>query len=153
MSSLNSEGNQYLIDTNDIKRSIQKYPNSVYFGGSIGFLKDPDFLVLDIIETVRSQIAIGLQKDSEFKGIFDYHVTKQIQSGLITYFIHKFVKDGRLEEIDELNVDPTEATDSLSYGNLLLPFLILGFGVVLCFIVCFIEYLRKSFSPSKVYHK
>ena len=104
-------------------------PKSVYYGGSIGFLADPDFLVLDITETITSQLAIGLQKDSEFKKLFDYQITKQIQSGLISFLINKWVKAGRLDEIGRISKDPTEAAKSLSYANLLLPFIILSVGI------------------------
>lgn len=114
-------------------------PNSVYFGGAIGFYADKDFLVLDIAETILSQVALGLQKDSEFKNIFDYQITKQIQSGLVAYLINKWVKNGQLDEIGQINKDPSEATNSLSYANLLLPFIILFVGMTFGLSISFVE--------------
>ena len=143
MEDLNTGGNRYLTLTSEIKESIQTYPDSVYFGGSIGFLSDPDFMVLEIEEMTISQLAIGMQKNSEFKKVFDYHLTKQMQSGLVTYLRNKYAKHGRLDDIGHLDEDPTDAVDSLSYSNLLLPFIILCFGIVIGGIVYCIEYFRN----------
>ena len=79
---------------------------------------------LDIEEATTKYASIALQKDSEFKEIFNYHIMKLFEMGVVDRLRRKYLfrHDEDYGLLDAV---------SLGYENLFFPFGIMAMGVVI----------------------
>ena len=80
--------------------------------------------------------AIGLRKHSEFTKMFDYHILKMRQSGLLAKMLEDWNK-----KIIALESDPGIEAYPLAYDNLLFPFLILSTGTAIALLLLILEWV------------
>ena len=71
---------------------------TIFFTNVIPFLSDDRLLVIeDMTDRIASYSSFALTKDSEFKRMFDYHLMKSMQAGLIPTIVSKYMRDGKPE--------------------------------------------------------
>ncbi len=76
-----------------------------------------------------SQIAFGLQKNSELRPLLDHHILKLIESGAVSHLRHKWLRRRapKLERREEK--EEGEGALALGYDNLMFPALALLAGI------------------------
>ena len=65
---------------------------NLVFSSSLVFIDKPGVTVLHLTDQIKSPIAFGLQKDSEFTPIINYYIKKMIESGLMASTMRKWMK-------------------------------------------------------------
>ncbi len=78
-------------------------------------------------DAFASQLAFGLQKDSEFTAAFNHHLFKMVQSGVLRQLMYKWLEGRRPE--DESDRIFTEDATSLGYENLFFPMVVMLVGL------------------------
>ena len=144
-----SDKDKYVTSTKESLDKIITDPTFVLYAGSSSFLPYPELTVLSIVETIRTDLSIALQKDSEFTKLFDYQIQKLIQSGLLVKMRHKWLQSGKPtggagEE------KAAEAANPLGYSNLLFPFLCLFGGVAVSGALSFVEFVTKKLTVVEI---
>ena len=77
-----------------------------------------------------------LENNAEFQRMFDYHLIKMKQAGLMTKIADHYIPD------PPLIVGMSEASQ-LGYNNLLFPIIVLSFGISSAIIMVIIEKLGR----------
>lgn len=72
-------------------------------------------------------LGIGLQKNSEFRELFNYEILKITESGILGKMRNFWLGGQPVESAESAG---SNSVVSLSYNNLLFPFLILCFGIL-----------------------
>lgn len=87
---------------------------------------------------MKSALAIGLQKNSPYKNLFNYWLRKYQQVGALSHLYQEYleVKDCG----DEIG---PRTVDSIGINNVILLFSILGFGTILSIFSLFLELAMK----------
>ncbi len=120
-----------------------KPDKEVYFGPFYVRLDDPEFTyVHNFEERIEGQLAFAFQKDSEIKEIFDYHVLKMKQSGVMKKLDNKWSHKSKPSDLSS-HYFP-QAAVNLGYENLFFPALIILFGIFSGLVVLLYEVLAKS---------
>ena len=84
-------------------------------------------------------VSIGLQKNSEYVEMFDYHITKMQENGIVARFKHKWMYN-----TDKNNYGMAEAV-TLDFENMVFPFMCLVVGVVSAATVLLAEWIILFF--------
>ena len=92
------------------------------------YILSSSLMVSPIIDGGKDRVAIGLQKDSEFTKLFNYHLIKLHESGI-------------LDKMEKLHFSPDpvlipsaaeiEESYKLAYDKVTFPFLVLLLGIAL----------------------
>ena len=123
---------------------------ALWFGTTTGVTNYKGITLLTKMkDRVLSQLAFGLRKDSEFKSMFDHHLMKIIESGMLRKHVRKWLEGGRPEFEGSLFVDEAKP---LGLDNLLFPCTVLGLGIGMGLILssCFEFSLVSSFKSQLV---
>ena len=121
---------------------ITAEPKTLWFGSYLGFMADKRVLSLtEMQDRVVSQLAFGLQKDSEFKDVFDHLLLKMKQSGLLQKLAFQWLKGG---EPDPMRLPYIEDAKKLGFDNLFFPVLVITCGVFISGIIVAAEVLYCS---------
>ncbi len=117
--------------------------NAAYFSTIFITIIHKDLLFLkNFDDSVSSQLAFGLQKDSEFKDILNYHINKLRQAGILKLLVHQWIKQEKPDDwshrIFQDNAMP------LGYENLFFPTMILLAGVSFGMFVLFVEKMLST---------
>lgn len=112
------------------------------------YLNDERFhVVMDFQERIVSSLGIGLQKDSEFKAIFDYHIDKIKESGIFTKEFDIWILDRKMEDKESRIF--VEEPISLGYDNLFFPSSVLMLGIFASFMLMIYE-AGRNYSASQL---
>ncbi len=97
--------------------------------------------IFDFNGRTESVIGIGLQKDSELKGLFDYHVMSMVQSGLLDKMLRKWIDKDKPDD----NSDRIFAQDIvvLGFDNLFFPASVFGYGAIAAVVLAMYEKCRR----------
>ena len=95
-----------------------------------------------LVDSVPVQEAIAVQKDSEFKPMFDYYLYKLKETGTLhelynewdPHFTQQSQRDG---------YKIGQSADVLGYNNLAFPFILMATGLVASFGIVLAEWLVK----------
>ncbi len=117
-----------------------KDPLVAFFGSKSVFVGVTSVVLLEQFEEREGyQNAIGLLKDSELKGLFDHHLLKMKQSGLLGHFMIKWMRNGEPE--DGSGRIFQEETVAMGYQNLFGP----SFVVLVGFVAgCLLSLVEKA---------
>ena len=88
-------------------------------------------------------VGIGLQKDSEFRELFNYLMMKLVEVGIIKRINMKWPDTSRDEDFS------IPEPGSLGFNNLLFPFNLLATGIITAIISVCLEYLFQKVKQSK----
>ena len=106
----------------------------------MSLLADKRMRALNILDSSISPGAFAYQKDSEFRGLFDYHLMKMKESGILD-----LINTDHLPE-PPLVIGMTGA-NSLGYDNLIFPTIVLSFGGFGALIITVLERLMHHIAP------
>ncbi len=114
-------------------------PKLSYFGLSFTITKYNGRVkaVMDFDGKLEAPLAIGLQKDSELRSAFNYHISKMRRSGVLEKIEHKWISGDEPED----NSDRIFQEDIviLSYDNLFLPFNTMALGIMIAIGLAVVE--------------
>ncbi len=84
------DGNpEAFVDTQAIGWDLVKtQPKVLLFESSVGLMGRTDVVSLDMVDSIHGQIGWALRKDSEFKELFDFHLAKLKETGVIPHIVH-----------------------------------------------------------------
>ncbi len=127
----------------EIISRLHSEPRSVYFGSAMEAKRDLELRILPIEEAVPIHLAIGLQKDSEFLKLFNFHLQQMKEAGLFAVLNVRWTNQG----VEFVEPPPCQTANVLGYDNLLFPFAIAcsGLGVALVLLLAELSYSRMSF--------
>ena len=94
---------------------------------------------LKMDDVIYAPSSLPLQKDSEFLPLFNHHILKCIESGLLRKVYLKYYKDLYVKE----NFEMTEP-EPLRYNNVMFPFIYLGIGIALALVMAVAEIVTMS---------
>ena len=135
------KSNKYIYSDQAAVQKVMEDQTKAFFGSTSGLLSYPEVIVLKIEESSTTHLSIALQKNSELTKLFDYHLGKMLQSGLIRKMRNKWLLKDRVS--GTVNGNLGEAANPLGYDNLLFPFLGLVGGVILSGVIILAEYVNS----------
>ena len=124
-----------------IANEMSKKPRILNFGSSLSFVGRRDIYPLQIKESLRQMVAFALQKDSEYKELFNHNMHKLNEAGILDNLAQKYLPNQRSLQAD------IEAV-SLGYDNVLFPSLIMLIGIAFSILISCIEKARRMMGMS-----
>ena len=108
----------------------------VFFSSTMAMIGCGGMNALRLTDEVVSPLAIAFQEESELRELFNHHLLKMIESGVVKAITKKwlFLPD----EVFELH-DPAV----LGFNNVAFPFLVLLFWIVCSLVLSLIEHLFR----------
>ena len=136
-------------------------PDRMLFGSVSNYVADPRFTVVrqmedsfggwacfttqyeDIVKSfeISSKYSPSLRKNSEFSPLFNYHLLKNMQGGLIPNEVAKAMRDGHPEPGRDWEVKDAPA---LSISNLFFPLLVISGGAGLALVLVVAEFIGRK---------
>ncbi len=113
-------------------------PRHAFFINEISMFFHEDFVFLEDFEgAISTQLAFAFQKNSELKPIFDYHILKLKQSGVMAALESHWHSSRKPEDMSKriFQEDPI----ILGYNNLFFPMFVMSIGIVLGIILVCLE--------------
>ena len=115
-------------DKNRFLRDAKRLPKLAFFGSKISFVGVSGMTLLtDFEDNEYIQNAIGLQRGSELRDLFNHHILRMKQTGMLSQILQKWLT--RREPTDMSHRIFGEDPISLGYQNLFGPSLVLLVGV------------------------
>ena len=114
-------------------------PKTLIWETSLYFAEDNRLRALNILDSSMSLGPFAYQKGSEFHGIFDYHLMKMKQSGILDKVKSIYLPD------PPLTIGISEA-NQLGYDNLMFPGIVITFGIIGALIILLVEALIEFFN-------
>ena len=141
-------------DWNDFVASQRESPTNknVFFGSQLGDeILTQEFLHQKIFrDTITSQLGFAFQKNSEFRDLFNYHLIKITQSGMLKLLMSKWLLDRRPADYSgRIFLDDSM---SLGYENLFFPMTIMMVGLAAALIIFMMELMLRGFLTSSSHH-
>ena len=130
---------------NYVKKLLSNPTKSAFYTSPFNpeIIRDNDFLHLKSFrDTAISQLAFGLQKSSEFKGIIDHYIIKMVQAGLLKGLMFKWLGYHRPSDYSD-RVFNDEAA-ALGFDKLFFPAAIMMTGIVAAVLIFTVELLNHS---------
>ncbi len=131
---LHSTDDQYVVNLINLVQSGR----NVIFEAIYPFLGSQDLKVLmDFQERLTTQLGFGLQKDSELKALFDYHILKMRSTGFLSKQRNMWIERNVPQDYSHriFVQDPLV----LGFDNLFFPAFLLASGIMSSFIFCLAE--------------
>lgn len=129
----------YEISSVDEGHQILTKSRAVFFGTKTSFFGLHDIQKLpDFQDSFAAYESFGLQKDSEFAEMFDFHILAAFEEGIVD----KIFTDWFLEE--ELTPNDVNEFQAVQVWSLVLPALVVLSGVALSIVIVLIEIKIKS---------
>ncbi len=145
---------RYIVNKNHLNRDaikstpeaaeeIESNPKSAYFESIIDFIQYEHVTpLLDFDGGINAAIGIGLQKNSELKAAFDYHIIQMRQSGLLQEMYNEHIQlDKPGDMSDRIFQDDILI---LGFDNLFLPANIMTVGVISALVILACEKMFSS---------
>ncbi len=104
--------------------------------------------LMDFDGSVKSQIAIGIQEDSEFKEVLSYNILKMLQSGVVRNLMQKWVYKKPKDQSRRIFVEDAE---QIGVGNLYFPSSVLIVGIAACILLAIAERMKRKWEVKKKY--
>ena len=124
------------FDVDKALATIKTSDKAVLFG-MITMLDNPDFIILDRMEDrLIGYLAVGLQKNSEFKEVFDFHLLNIMQTAVMDKEIRKYMEGNRPDASVQRGVSEAEA---LGPESLMFLQLLMIWGIVTAILVGVLE--------------
>ena len=117
---------------------VNNDPKTLLYHGYHDYSKEPrwrNLVDLDIQEFANFFVSIGLQKNSEYVEMFDYHIIKMRENGIVARFKHKWMYN-----TDKNDYGMAEAV-TLDFENMVFPFMCLVVGIVSAATVLLAEWI------------
>ena len=126
------ESNNYVHSTEG-EREMIRAGNLVFGSASAKKGLEDEMMALDLEESKITSVAFTLPKNSEFQGIFNYHILKLHETGIYgqMHFRHFFNRKPKMKKQQN-----SQEAVGLGYPNLLFPFMILGCGILCSLAIC-----------------
>ena len=102
-------------------------------------------LKLDDSEKVNTHAALMLQHDSEFLQIFNHHIMKMIETGVLRRIYRKY--NYRLYRNEQFSISEPQP---LGINNALFLFILLGAGISMALGIAFVEYIVAKWHQMRV---
>ena len=112
-----------VCSSRDAYRRLIEGDISIIFPSELKHREYEGILSLYMSDAVKDPLAFGLRKDSEFRGLFSYHLTRMVEAGLLSRIRNKW-----LPELDKTQAASEDAL-TLGYNNLVFPCLIMVVGI------------------------
>ena len=131
--------NDYFIiypDIESMKSALLNEEIKYVLHDAIDFQSNRSFEVLHLSDSIKYKSSFALQKESEFTQIFNYHIAKLDETGVLDTLRLKYLQKS-------LSVANPSKSITLGFNNVLFPFLILMLGIL--FGVGFSLYERALF--------
>ena len=107
---LKDPGFSFIWDVDEAIEVIKTVEKTVYFTHNIVFQGATDLITVDTMQDrAIGYLAVGLQKDSEFKSLFDYHLLRLMQNSVLDKEIRKYLKEDRPDASSKLSMSEAEA--------------------------------------------
>ena len=117
---------------------------TIFFTNAMPFMSDDRIATLeDIPERVSSYGSFALAKGSQFRQIFDYHLVKARQAGLLGVVMDKWLRGGKPKGQGAAAGQGDEATP-LGFDNLLFMVLVVSGGAGLSVVVALLEWVHRK---------
>ncbi len=131
---------------------LQSHSKAVLFTGSHILTISPR-LISSNKPIYGLHVGLGLQKDSELREVFNYHLTKIITSGVLQKLYNDFRLRGEPERILNIKEDSSGTVTAfrLGYDNLMFPFYIVLVGIVTSLAILVLENWKGGI-PNKKEH-
>ncbi len=102
---------------------------AVYFGSKFMELENDKFIFLNNFDDrVVSQLAFAFPKSSDLTMLFNYHIKKIIQTGMLRKLKLKWIEGNK--PVEQTHRIFSEDAITLGYNNLFFPMLVMLFGIV-----------------------
>lgn len=102
-----------------------------------------NLLVVPLENEAAFNVGFGLQKGSEFKEVFDYHIHRMEEMGLMRLWKQKFNKRrSNTKTVQQSNF----LAQALGFENVIFPFLAMAIGMFFSISLAGIEWFQKSFT-------
>ena len=110
---------------------LQRHPKSTFFGTSLSVFGKPH--VSSPESYMITHLALGFQKDSELREMFNYHITRLRVAGLLEQLHDRWVLQGEPEKTERTTPGQESLITAftLGYENLLFPFSVFCCGLVI----------------------
>ena len=121
-------------------RMVNDEPKTLLYMMFLSYSNEPrwqNLVGLDIKEYVNTYISIGMQKNSEFAELFDYHIIKMQESGVLNRISHRWTDKA---DNDYGVVEPA----ALDIQNVVFLFYCIAFGVFVAANVIIAEWVFKK---------
>ena len=106
------------------KGAVLSDPNTYLYGHNTAAKSTPGLIALRMFDSTPVSGGIGLQKDSEFLAIVNYHMLKLVEGGILKRIDEKWPDTSRNEDFGM--AEPK----ALGFNNILFPFTLLATGIV-----------------------
>ncbi len=111
-----------------LEEQLERPTKAVFFHSIFVLITYKDFLFLKHFDdAVTTQLAFGLQKDSEFRNLFNFHLNKLKQTGVLKLLVHKWLEEEKPADWSH-RIFQDDAM-SLGYENLFFPAMIMLIGI------------------------
>ncbi len=131
----------YLIDSNlreFVKEQLDNPSKAAFFTSIFTSVEHKNSIFLKNLDgAVSTQLTFGLQKDSEFKDMFNFHLSRLKEAGVITTVIHKWLEEEKPDDLSK-RIFQEEAMP-LGYKNLFFPTMIMCIGISVCLVALCVE--------------
>ena len=122
--------------TAEAKAKVLADETTMSFGSRYTYVGEKRIIGLTLEESYKAYHAIALQKNSEFRAIFDYYILKLQEVGIFHELAQKWIPQTTWE------TEPASDKIVLGYNNLLFPFFVLFAGTGCALILVGIEKLK-----------
>ena len=109
-------------DIESLKSALLSEEIKYVLHDTVDFQSDRSFEILSLSDSIKYKSSFALQKDSEFTQIFNYHIAKLDETGVLDSLRFTYLPK-------TVTVSNPSKSISLGFNNVLFPFLILVFGI------------------------
>ena len=102
----------------------------------IDVLGNDSFQILPLRDAIVYDSFLAFQKDSELTKLFNFHIAKMRQSGVLDLMVKKYLERDDFRGKNEVA--------ALGFDNVLFPFLMLSIGGILGLKFCVLEKVFKE---------
>ncbi len=134
----------YSMTIDEVVTLLNLNPKSGFFLSTFFFLNHQDEVkaVMDFAGRDDKPLHISLQKDSELKAAFDYHILKMRRSGLLERLRNKWIEGAKPKDRSDRIFEQDIVV--LSFENLFLPASIMAWGIISALVIATIEKMKTS---------
>jgi hypothetical protein len=126
-----------------LKQELLTRPRTVLWDSSLTFALDDRFKPLfGFAEAIPTQMLLALQKNSELRPLFNFHLLDMIQSGVAARLTHRWLKEAAPPDTSERIF--VEEARPLGYDNLFFPSAVLTVGAVAALILAAVEFAKRK---------
>ena len=134
------DGSFTTSDPEEIIEHLIDSDKTVYFGNPARLELSPEVYSLKVQDRLVGQIAFALRKNSELTEMFNYHLTNMDERGILENLRIRYTLP---EDAYPEKEAARDSVHTLSFGNVLFPFIAVATGAGMAFMVLLVEHYRK----------